>query len=176
MFRPVLPLKVEFQKLHRFRMQQTQPPTPAGKVRAGTKIYCSLHKIRLYFIRSHSFEAFSMFMYNTVGLQILCLLSVFFFLSPFWLPCSSCCLAAQSCPTLWDPMDCSLPGFSVHGILQARNTGVGCHFLLQGIFPTQGSDPLLLHWQVDSLPLSHQDLSSPIRDGTCGPCSGNSES
>ena len=27
---------------------------------------------------------------------------------------------AQSCPTLWDPMDCSLPGFSVHGILQAR--------------------------------------------------------
>ena len=27
---------------------------------------------------------------------------------------------AQSCPTLWDPMDCSLPGFSVHGIFQAR--------------------------------------------------------
>ena len=27
---------------------------------------------------------------------------------------------AQSCPTLWDPMDCSLPGFPVHGILQAR--------------------------------------------------------
>ena len=36
-----------------------------------------------------------------------------------------------------DPMDCSLPGSSVHGILQARITGVGCHFLLQGIFPTQ---------------------------------------
>ena len=29
-------------------------------------------------------------------------------------------LAAQSCPTLWDPMDCNLPGSSVHGILQAR--------------------------------------------------------
>ena len=27
---------------------------------------------------------------------------------------------AQSCPTLWDPMDCRLPGSSVHGILQAR--------------------------------------------------------
>ena len=39
----------------------------------------------------------------------------------------------QSCPTLCDPMDCSLPGFSVHGILQAKNTGVGCHFLLQCI-------------------------------------------
>ena len=36
-----------------------------------------------------------------------------------------------------------------------KNTGVGCHFLLKGIFPTQGSNPGLLHWQVDSLPLSH---------------------
>ena len=32
----------------------------------------------------------------------------------------SLCLVAQSCPTLCDPMDCSLPGSSVHGILQAR--------------------------------------------------------
>ena len=37
---------------------------------------------------------------------------------------------AQSCPTLCDPMDCSLPGSSVHGIFQ-KNTGVDCHFLLQ---------------------------------------------
>ena len=42
-------------------------------------------------------------------------------------------------------MDCSLPGFSVHGIFQARVPRVGCHFLLQGIFPTQGSNPGLLH-------------------------------
>ena len=36
-------------------------------------------------------------------------------------PCCCCCRqVAQSCPTLWDPMDCSLPGFSVHGILQIR--------------------------------------------------------
>jgi len=34
-------------------------------------------------------------------------------------------------------------------------TGVGCHFLLQGIFSTQGSN-LGLHWQLDSLPLCHQ--------------------
>ena len=54
-------------------------------------------------------------------------------------------LVAQSCPTLRDPMDCSLPGSSVHGILQARITGVCCHFLLQGIFPTRGSNPGLLH-------------------------------
>ena len=39
-----------------------------------------------------------------------------------------------------------------------KNTGVGCHFLLQGVFPTQGSNPCLLrllHWQVVSLSLSH---------------------
>ena len=41
-----------------------------------------------------------------------------------------------------------------------KSPGVGCHFLLQGIFPGQGSNPCLLHWQVDSLPLSHQ--GSPI--------------
>ena len=45
----------------------------------------------------------------------------------------------QSCPTLCDLMDCSLPGSSVHGIFQ-ENTGVGCHFLPQGIFLTQGSN------------------------------------
>ena len=36
-----------------------------------------------------------------------------------------------------------------------KNTGVDCHFLLQGIFPTQGSNLHLLHWQAGSLPLSH---------------------
>ena len=33
-----------------------------------------------------------------------------------------------------------------------KDTGVGCHFLLQGIFTTQGSNPCLLHWQAGSLP------------------------
>ena len=40
-----------------------------------------------------------------------------------------------------------------------KNTGVGCHFLLQGIFSTQGSNPCFLHWQAVSLQLSH--LGSP---------------
>ena len=48
-----------------------------------------------------------------------------------------CSLVARSYLTLCDPMDCSPPGSSVHGIL--KNTGVGSHFLLQGIVPTQGS-------------------------------------
>ena len=56
---------------------------------------------------------------------------------------------AQLCVILCDPMDCRLPGFSVHS--PGKHTGVGCHSLLQGIFPTQGLDPGLLHWQGDSL-------------------------
>ena len=61
----------------------------------------------------------------------------------------------QSCPALCDPMDYSPPGSSVHGILQARILE-NCHSLLQGIFPTQGSNLCLLcllQWQVGSLPL-----------------------
>ena len=49
-------------------------------------------------------------------------------------------------------MDHSPPGPSVQGISQARITGMVCHFLLQGIFQTLGSNPHLLHWQAESLP------------------------
>ena len=42
-----------------------------------------------------------------------------------------------------------------------KNTGVGCHFLLQGLFPAQGWSPCLLHWQVDSSPLSHVGSPNP---------------
>ena len=162
---------------------------------------------------------------HTGGIHVLQL-----FLFAFLLLICLACLRAkslQSCLTLCNPMDCSPPGSSVHGILQARilawvarsssrgssqprdrihffsvscigtlplappgkpvnlscmfvshsvmsnclrlhglyparflcpwnspckNTGVGCHFLLQGIFLTQGLNPGLLYWQVDSLP------------------------
>ena len=63
----------------------------------------------------------------------------------------------QSWLTLCDLMDCSPPGSSDHGILPGKHTGVGCHALLQGIFPTQGLNLhllCLLHWQVSSLPLA----------------------
>ena len=56
------------------------------------------------------------------------------------------CSVTQSCLTLCDPVDCSPSGSSVHRIFPAMNTGgVGCHFLLQGTFPAQGSNPSLLH-------------------------------
>ena len=51
----------------------------------------------------------------------------------------------SSIPTLCNPMDCNPPGFSVHGDSPGKNTEVGCHALLQGILPTQGSNPGLLH-------------------------------
>ena len=59
-------------------------------------------------------------------------------------------LVTQSCPNLCNRMAHSPPGSSVHGKSPGKNTGVGSHFLLQGIFPTQGSN-LFDH------PLNHQE-------------------
>ena len=69
-------------------------------------------------------------------------------------------LVAQSCLTLCDPMNCSLPAFSVHGDSPGKNTRVGHHALLQGIFPTQGSNPGLLHCRRIVYPLSQQGSPS----------------
>ena len=62
----------------------------------------------------------------------------------------SCCLVAKSCLTLYDPMECSPPGSSIHGIFPGKKTGVGCYFPLQMIFLAQGSNLCLLHWHMDS--------------------------
>ena len=48
------------------------------------------------------------------------------------------CLVTQSCLTLCNAMDCSLPNFSVHGDFPGKNTGVDHHFLLQEDLPDQG--------------------------------------
>ena len=65
----------------------------------------------------------------------------------------------QSCPTLFGHIDCRrLTRLLCPWDAPGKTTGVGCHFLLQGLFPTQGSNPRffhLLHWQVDSLPRLH---------------------
>ena len=73
--------------------------------------------------------------------------------------CSYMCIHVKSlqlCSVLYNPMDCS-PRLLCPWDSPGKNTGVGCHVLLQGIFPTQGlnlSPFCLLHWQVDSLPLA----------------------
>ena len=77
--------------------------------------------------------------------------------------CVCVCDPAQSCLSLCNPIDCSLPGLLSMGFPD-KNTGIGCHFFLQGIFLTQGSSlhPLcLLHWQVNSLP--HLPLGKPLK-------------
>ena len=50
----------------------------------------------------------------------------------------------------------SSPGSLVHGDSPGKNTGVGCHTLLQGIFPTQGLNPGLLYYRSILYHLSHQ--------------------
>ena len=69
------------------------------------------------------------------------------------------CLATKLCPTLYDPMDCRLPGSSVHGIFQARILDGG-HFLLWGI--SQPRDwthayfmgrQILYHWAIREAPI-----------------------
>jgi len=62
----------------------------------------------------------------------------------------------KSCPTLYNPVDCSPSGSSVQQEgFSGKNTGVACHALLQGIFPAQGLNLhfLHLHWQAGSLSL-----------------------
>ena len=71
-------------------------------------------------------------------------------------PSAVLCLVAQSCLTLCNPMDCSQPGSSVHGDSSGKNTGGGCHVLLQGIFQTQGSNPSLPHCRWILYYLNHQ--------------------
>ena len=66
--------------------------------------------------------------------------SNFIIIYPFTFFHKSFPVVAQSCPTFCSPVDFRPPGFSAHGILQARILNWDSHFLLQGIFPTQGSN------------------------------------
>ena len=82
-----------------------------------------------------------------------------------WAICTGAvlCLVAQSCPTLCDPMDCSLPGSSVHEDSPGKKNGVGCHAFLQGIFPTKESNQNLLHCKWIIYQLSHQGYSREVK-------------
>ena len=71
------------------------------------------------------------------------------------------CMHAQSCLTLCDPGDCSLPGSSVHGIFQARILEWVAISSSRRSSCLRELNPHLLHWQVDSLPLTL--LVSPFK-------------
>ena len=62
---------------------------------------------------------------------------------------------AKLCLTLLQPHRLQLARLLCPWDFPGKNRGVGCDFLLQGIFTNQGLNPFLLHWQVDSLPLSN---------------------
>ena len=64
-------------------------------------------------------------------------------------------LVTQSYMSLWDPIDYSLPGSFCPWDFPSKHTGVGCHSLLQGIFPTQEMNPGLLHCRQILCHLSH---------------------
>ena len=73
------------------------------------------------------------------------------------------CASSLSCVQLFaDPLDCSQPDSSVHGDSPGKNIGVSCHAVLQGIFPTQGSNPGLPHYRQILCCLTHQ--GSPLHD------------
>ena len=88
----------------------------------------------VYFIDYPGFSLFIYFSWTMIALK--CCVSL----------CFACkhAKSLQSCLTLCDPMDYSQPGSSVYGHSPDKNTGVGCHALLQGIFPTQGLTPHLM--------------------------------
>ena len=87
-------------------------------------------------------------------------------------------LVIQSCLTLCDPMDCVAHQDPLSVRFFGKNTGVGCHFLLQGIFQIQGSNLGLLHCRQILYHLSHQgsprklvftlaELCTPPAGSTC---------
>ena len=79
------------------------------------------------------------------------------------------CCAVLSCIQLFvTPMDAKSTRLFCPWNSPGKNTGVGCHFLLQGTFPTQGLNSsllYLLHWQRDSLPPCHLQSPNECRDG-----------
>ena len=86
------------------------------------------------------------------------------------------CLVNQSCTTLFDSMDCSPPGSSVHGDSPGKTTGVVFHVLLQGIFSTQGLNPgvpqcrwILHHLSHQGSPRTLEWVAYPFSRGASWP-------
>ena len=106
------------------------------------------HKGVVYCIENKNGNKFNILQYWIISQILVCM----------------CAKSLQSCPTLCDTMDFSLPGSSVQEILQARKLEWVAMPFSRRILPTQGLNPLLLcllHWQVGSLPLA------PLEKPTC---------
>ena len=85
-------------------------------------------------------------------LTYFCLFQIFFLIKNVCM----CANSLQSCPTLCDTMDCSLPRLLCPWDSPGKNTGVCCHFRLHGIFPTQELNPGFLHCRQILYQLSYE--------------------
>ena len=99
------------------------------------KIELTYHYCLCYYILNFISKSFMV-------IGILCCTNVSAYIIFSVLPLGLC--SAPLCPTLGDPLDCSLTRLLRPQDFSVKNTGVVCHFLLQGIFPTQGLNPRLL--------------------------------
>ena len=113
-------------------------------------------------------KTFSSLSYNMLFKKI-------WMIMPSW-HCAMLRFVAQSCPTLCDPRDCSLPGSSIRGDSPGKNVGMGCNALLQGIFPIEGSNPGLLHCRkilyclsLQGSPWTLQWVAYPLSSGSSWP-------
>ena len=78
---------------------------------------------------------------------------------------SPLCVLTQYCPTLLQSHGLQPIRFPCPRTFPGKNTGVGCRFLFQGIFPTQRSNLHLLHWQAGSLLMSHLESFHGVENG-----------
>ena len=127
--------------------------------------YIMHYHLLFFFLQGSLREVISKLVSRMVILPLVTLLPTFFGLV-YLLVGHPCYLVTKLCPSLYYPMDCSLPGSSVRGISQARILEWVAISSSRGSSPpTQGSNSYLLcllHWQIDSLLLSH--LWSSIRN------------
>ena len=115
------------------------------------EIYGLLMKLILFFLTSQVIQKFFLKVKNAYVCVSLCV--YIFLLIPVTI--CFCYLVTKSCLILCDPMHCSLPGSSVHGILQMRILEWVAISSSRGSSRPRDSNPSLLLWQADSLPLSH---------------------
>ena len=92
-----------------------------------------------------------------------------------WLLYNVLCLVALSCPALCDPMECSLPGPSVHGGSPDKNTGVGYHALPSGDLPNPGIEPRSPTLQADPLLSKPPGKPRILEQGSCPFSRGSSQ-
>ena len=85
-------------------------------------------------------------------------------------PQKCCCLVLKSCPTLFQPHGLQPARLLCSWNFPERNTGVGYHFLLHGVFLTQGLNPRLLHCRQTLYCLRHQGSLLHVKYKTLQQC------